>query len=71
MFKKNEKRFKKYKYRIVFKNGTKESGTINAHTLKEAYNVIGLDQTYMLNDSKHIFYYNRKEMIILEIEEEN
>ena len=71
MFKKNEKRFKKYKYRIVFKNGTKESGTINAYTLKEAYNIIGLNRTYILNDSKHILYYNRNEMIILEIEEED
>lgn len=70
MFKKNEKKFKKYKYRIVFKNGTKESGTINAYTLKEAYNVIGLDQTYRLNYSKQCLYYNRKEIIILEIEED-
>lgn len=70
MFEKNEKKLKNYKYRIVFKNGTKESGTINAYTLKEAYNIIGRNQTYTLNNSKQIFYYNRKEMIILEIEEE-
>lgn len=71
MFKKNEKKLKKYKYRTVFKNGTKETGTINAHTLKEAYNIIGKNRTYILNDSKQIFYYNCKEMIILEIEEED
>lgn len=70
MFKKNEKKIKKYKYRIVFKNGTKESGTINTYTLKEAYNIIGLNRTYTLNYSKQILYYNRKEIIILEIEEE-
>lgn len=70
MFKKNEKKIKNYKYRIVFKNGTKESGTINAYTLKEAYNIIGIDRTYMLNYSKQCLYYNRKEIIILEIEEE-
>lgn len=70
MFKKNEKKLKNYKYRIVFKNGTKETGTINAYTLKEAYNIIGLNRTYTLNYSKQILYYNRKEIIILEIEEE-
>ena len=70
MFKKNEKKLKNYKYRIVFKNGTKESGTIITYTLKEAYNIIGLNRTYTLNHSKQILYYNRKEIIILEIEEE-
>lgn len=71
MFKKNEKKIKNYKYRIVFKNGTKESGTINAYTSKEAYHIIGINRTYILNNSKQILYYNRKEIIILEIEEEN
>ena len=60
---------KKYKYRIVFKNGNEANGDITGSNLNELCDVFLENKTNFLNQGKKLFYFNRDEIQYLEVEE--
>lgn len=60
---------KKYKYRIVFKNGNEANGNITGSNLDELKGVFLDNKANFLNQGKKMFYFNRDEIQYLQVEE--
>lgn len=60
---------KKYKYRIVFKNGNEANGNITGSNLDELKGFFLDDKANLLNQEKKLYYFNRDEIQYLQVEE--
>lgn len=60
---------KKYKYRIVFKNGNEANGDITGNNLNELYNIFLKNEANFLNQGEKLYYFNRDEIQYLQVEE--
>ena len=65
-----KKQLKKYKWTMIFKNGTRIDGECEVRNLKEAYKLFLADKyTEFINKGK-AYYYNKQEILCFEIKEE-
>ena len=69
LFKKKEK--KTYKYEIEFKNGSIKKGEIKAFGYKDIYYALMRKYFITTDYGKKAFYFNRDEIITLEVVEED
>ena len=60
---------KKYKYRMVFKNGNEANGNITGSNLDELNGVFLDNKANFLNQGEKLFYFNRDEIQYLQVEE--
>ena len=60
---------KKYKYRIVFKNGNEANGDITGNNLNELYDIFFKNKANFLNQWEKLYYFNRDEIQYLQVEE--
>lgn len=60
---------KKYKYRIVFKNGNEANGDITGNNLNELYDIFFKNKANFLNQGEKLYYFNRDEIQYLQVEE--
>ena len=60
---------KKYKYRIVFKNGNEANGDITGNNLNELYDIFLKNKANFLNQGEKLYYFNRDEIQYLQVEE--
>ena len=60
---------KKYKYRIVFKNGNEANGNITGSNLDELKDVFLENKANFLNQGEKLYYFNRDEIQYLQVEE--
>ena len=60
---------KKYKYRIVFKNGNEANGDITGNNLNELYDIFLKNKANFLNQGEKLYYLNRNEIQYLQVEE--
>ena len=60
---------KKYKYRIVFKNGNEANGDITGNNLNELYDIFLKNKANSLNQGEKLYYFNRDEIQYLQVEE--
>ena len=60
---------KRYKYRIVFKNGNEANGNITGSNLDELKDVFLGNKANFLNQGKKLYYFNRDEIQYLQVEE--
>ena len=60
---------KKYKYRIVFKNGNEANGDITGNNLNELYDIFLKNKASFLNQGEKLYYFNRDEIQYLQVEE--
>ena len=60
---------KKYKYRIVFKNGNEANGNITGNNSNELYDIFLKNKANFLNQGEKLYYFNRDEIQYLQVEE--
>lgn len=69
LFKKKEK--KTYKYKIEFKNGKNAEGEIKTYDYKNIYYALMRKYFIITDYGKKAFYFNKDEIVTLEIVEED
>lgn len=67
----NKKEKKTYKYAIEFKNGSIKKGEIKAFGYKDIYYALMRKYFIITDYSKKAFYFNRDEIITLEVWKED